>query len=81
MLERQSNIIQPFEQAITLEVVDLEGRGKTVSVADCLALEIDYRAIVVDLFSSTHQLRYFSIIEYDGQETVLQAIIREDVRE
>jgi hypothetical protein len=79
VFQRQINIIKSLEQTITLKVINLEGGGKTMSVADILAAKIDLRLVVIELTGAKHQLGDSGIVEDHRQETVLQTVIREDI--
>ncbi len=81
MLQGEANIIESFQEAIALKIINLECCDKALPVTDGLVPEINRRLVIIDLFRTTHQLRHTSLVESDRQEAVLQAIVCEDVCE
>src|SRR5207253_10111824 len=79
MPEREADVVQTLQQAIALEIVDRKRRREALRVLDNSALQIDQQLILLDLVRTSNEFRYFILFQNDGQQTILQTIIRKDI--
>src|SRR5215210_8803900 len=70
--ERQPYIVEPFEQTLTAELVDLEGGLEAVLVAHLAAFEVYGQTVALNLTRAPHEFRDLFILERDGEHAVLR---------
>src|SRR5215469_12076091 len=79
VLERESDIVKSFEQAMARECVDLEVDFQTLLVLDQAVLEIDHQAVIGGFRSSPRDLSGFFLLQAYCEHAILLAFFREDV--
>lgn len=79
--EGQPHVVEPFEEALTPELVNLEGSREALPVPHLTAFEVNCEAVAFDLARSPDEFRDFVVRERDGQHAVLGAVVLEDVGE
>ena len=80
MLQSESDIIQPAQQAVAGEVVNLKGGREAVLVVHATLLEINLDVIVRLFMSAANKLCHFFVIQDDGEHAVFHAVVGKDVR-
>src|SRR5712691_1614668 len=81
MLQRESDVVQPVQQAMADEVVDVELRPESLVVPHLALLEINRELVVINLLRSLHEFRNLSLAQPDRKETILGAVVGENVGE
>lgn len=81
VLQGQPNIIQPVEQAMAHEFIDLKLGTKPLIVAHFTLLQINSELVIVDLARSPHQLSNLAFAQAHRKKTVLRAVVGKDVGE
>ncbi len=79
VLESKINIIQPFEQAVAEEIVNLEVSRKFLPVGHLLTFEVNGQLIIFKVSGPIKQLPNFFFPEYNREQAVLDAVVGEDV--
>src|SRR5579871_1466335 len=79
VLQSQSNVIEPVQQAMSHERVNREVCTVPLIIPNLTLLQINGQFVVVDLLRSTHNRSNFGIAELYGQETVLRRVVGEDI--
>src|SRR5690349_9044088 len=80
--QRQADLVQPVEQAMLAEWLDIEGeRMRAVGGCDRLPLEIDGQRKAGRGEAGMEQAVHVALGEHDRQQAVLEAIVEEDVGE
>src|SRR5437588_7367 len=77
VLEGQADVVEPVQQAVTLEGVERERRELAGGVLDRLLLEIDGQLLPAETLQPLHLRRR----EHDRDEADLDAVLPEDVTE
>jgi hypothetical protein len=80
MLKRKPNVIQPVEQTVPDEWIDRKLRPESLIVPHVASLQIDRHLVVVNLLGSLYQLRNFGLGQPHGKESILGAVVGEDIR-
>src|ERR1700687_3538495 len=81
MLQREPNIVESIQQAMTCEFIHGKLRAKSLIIAYFAFLQIDRQLIIVDLLRPLHQLRNFVIGQLHGKKSILGAVVGENIRE
>src|SRR5256885_10143767 len=81
LLQREPNIVETFEQTMTREVVNLEGRCKASVVSNSEDFQINCQPVIRNFSSPARNLLDLLIFQDDSQDAVLKTIIGEDVGE
>ena len=81
VLQGEADIIQPIEQAMTHEFVDGEFSCEALLVPHLALLEVNRQLVVFDIAGPPHQFRGLILLQAHREETVLRAVVCEDIRE
>src|SRR6516162_10603341 len=81
LLHGEADIVQPVQQAMLAEGIDVEMDAPAIRPGDLLLLEIDGDDGVGAALGVVHQLVDLGLGQLDGQDAVLEAVVVEDVRE
>src|SRR5581483_304632 len=81
LLEGEADILEPVQQAMLAESVDLELHAAAIGAGDLLLLEVDREDRVGAARSVVHQLVENVLGDLDRQNAVLEAVVVEDVGE
>ena len=81
LLEGEADVVEPVQQAVLAEGIDLEGDRAAVGAGDHLALEIDGQHRVRAARGVVEQLVDLLLRQGDRQDAVLEAVVEEDVGE
>src|SRR5690606_22978727 len=81
VLERQADVVQPFEQALLAERVDVEPQRRAVRGGDGLGGEVDRQPVAGRRFGLAEQPVDRVLPEHDQEQPVLEAVVVEDVGE
>src|SRR6202035_4384210 len=79
MLKRKPNVIQPVEQTVPDELIDRKLRPESLIVPHVASLQIDRHLVVDNLLGSLYQLRNFVLGQPHGKESILGAVVGEDI--
>src|SRR2546421_2925279 len=79
ILKCEANVVEPMKQAISLEITNLEAGGEPSGVAYQPGFQIDSNLISSAGPGPIHQFGDVGGVEDDRQQTVLHAIVPEDV--
>src|SRR5690606_10938692 len=74
-------IVETVEQAMALEVVEVEGNRAAIGTVNFLGFEIDGEGCIGAARSVVHQLVQLFLSDLDRQDAVPEAVIVEDVGE
>src|SRR5690606_37525541 len=77
----QADIVETVEQAMALEIVEIEGNRAAIGTVNFLGFEIDGEGCIGAARSVVHQLVQLFLSDLDRQDAVLEAVIVEDVGE
>src|SRR4030088_2504892 len=75
VLQRESDVVQSIQEAVTDERIDLEARQKTLLIANLALLQIKGEMISVNPPRPPHQFSDVALAQYHGQEAVLATIV------
>ena len=81
VLQSESDVVQPFEQAMAGKFVDLKCSGQSVAIVDLALLEIDGDLVVGEFRCPASDLGDFVFAQNHGQHAILHTIVGEDVGE
>ena len=81
MPKREPNVVQSIQQTMPYEFIDGKLRAKSLVVAHFAFLEVHRELIVVNLLRSLYQLHNLILTQLHREETVLRAVVSENVRE
>src|SRR5690606_12865130 len=81
LVQRQPDVVEPVQQAIALEVVDVELDHTAVGTADFLGFEVDGQRRVRAARGVVHELVEILRADRYRENAVLEAVIVEDVGE
>lgn len=81
MLQREANVVETVQQTMSHKLVDWKFGAESLVVADFTFFEIDGDLIVVDLLRAAHHRGDLVVGEADGKESILGAVVGEDVGE
>ena len=79
VLQRQSDIVQSVQQAVTDELIDLEVCQKTLLIANLALLQVNGEMVSVHFPRPPHGFSDLVFAQDHGQETVLAAIVGENI--
>ena len=79
VLQSQSNVVKPVQQAMSNESIYREVCAVPVIIPDLTLLEINGQFVVVDLLRTPHNCSDLGVAELYGQETVFCRVVREDI--
>src|ERR1700756_509180 len=79
VLEGQPDVVQPFQQTMAGEGIDLEGGGQPLFTLNSLLLEINRELVPVLLLRPFHNLAHFFFRQYHSEKTILQAVIGKNI--
>src|SRR5437016_4077262 len=57
MFQRETDVIEPCEQALALKIADFERSGKTMIVTNDFLLQIDGKFVIPNILRLPHQFR------------------------
>src|SRR5579871_5720591 len=80
VLQSETDIVEPIQQAVAHEVVDLEAARETLIVVDLALLQVDGQLIAFAV-GAAHEFGHFVFGQRDIEESVLCAVVGEDVGE
>jgi hypothetical protein len=80
VLQGESDVVETIQQAVAHEVVDLKAGREAAIVIDLALLEVDGQLIAI-LLGAAHEFSHFVFGERDVEESVLRAVVGEDVGE
>src|SRR6266496_4229628 len=81
MLKGEPNVVQAVQQTLSDKLVDGKARAESFVVAHLALLEINRDLVVVDLLRPTHQIRSLILAQLHREESILGAVVGENVRE
>src|SRR5690606_5094729 len=81
VLERDADVVEAVEQAVATVLVDGERDPKAEVVADLALLQVDGELVALVRLGELEELLDGSGLENDRQDTVLEAVVVEDVGE
>ncbi len=76
MLEGQTDVVEPVEQAMLAEGIDLEMQHLAVRRGHALCLEIDFEPVALIGLDGLEQPLDRGLIEGDQQDAVLEALLK-----
>jgi len=79
VLQAEADFIQTLQQAVAGEFVNLKCCGEAVAICDGAGFEVNGQRVIWSLTSLARDLCGFCFAQNHRENTVLHAIIREDV--
>src|SRR5438270_1641606 len=79
VLQRQCNVIEPFEQTMPRKLINLKSTGKPMLVVHSLLLEVDGEVIIVLLLRPFHDLRHLFFGQNHCEKAILKTVVGEDI--
>src|SRR5258708_1337152 len=79
VVERQSDIVQSMQEAVTDELIDLEVCQKTLLIANLAVLQVNGEMVSVNFPCPPHGFSDIVFAQDHGQEAVLAAIVGENI--
>src|SRR4051812_35131601 len=73
--ERQSHVVESFEQALTPELIYLEGGREALLIPHHTTFQVNGQAVALDLTGAPHEFRDLLVLERDGEHAVLRAVV------
>ena len=80
VLQGEADIVKPVQEAVAHEVVDLEAGRESLIVVDLALLEVDGE-VIATLLGAAHEFCYLIFGQRDVEESILGAVVGEDVSE
>jgi len=81
VLQREADVIQPFQKAMTGNFVDAELRRKTSAILDRAVFEINGQLIVGSLGRTAGDFATVLLTQNNSQHAILHAVAGKDVGE
>ncbi len=81
VLQGQSNVVQPIQQAVAYEFIDGKLCAQAVIVADFAPLQVDGKFIILELSGAPHYFSGLGLAQADGEKAILRTVVGEDVSE
>src|SRR6267143_144791 len=81
VLQRQSDIVQSVQQAVTDELIDSKVCQKTLLIANLAFLQVNGEMVSFNFPRPPHGFSDFVFAQDHGQEAVLAAIVGENISE
>src|SRR5271168_3581027 len=81
VLQSKADVVQPFEQAVASELVNLKCGGQSMAIVDFALLEIDCDLIVVNFGCPASYLADFVFTQNHREHAILHTIVGKDVGE
>jgi hypothetical protein len=81
MFERQTDVVEAFKQALLAKRIDVEGRVEPRAVHHRLGFQVDRQSASVRLIRPLEEFLDLGLRQADGEHSVLEAIVEENVGE
>ncbi len=79
MAQRPADVVQPLEQGMFFEIIDLKMQDPPARRSDRLRWQVNVQGIALAGLDLGKELLDDSIIECHGQDAVIEAVVIEDV--
>ena len=81
VFQRQPDVVEPFEQAVTGELVNPEAGRESVVIVDFSPLQVDGEMVVMVLRCPANDLLDFSFGQHHREHAILYAVVGKDIGE